>query len=270
MRSYPSLIGQRFGSLVVQEQLPSTAKGHRRWLCRCDCGNDYISTTDNLKRRSVANCGCLKLPDLTGQRFGMVVVEQQLESTGRGDRRWLCRCDCGNTYISTTGNLKRRTVANCGCLKSPDLTGQIFGRLTVLGRSDKRSPRGKRTSPQWECRCECGAITYKATDTLKNPDQSMCKDCADQRHAKAARDGAGYVAGTQISKIQNQKLMATNTSGFRGVYLDKKTNRYRARLTFQGKIMSFGSYERFEDAVKARQRAEEEIFGKFLETMNDE
>ena len=122
----------------------------------------------------------------------------------------------------------------------------------------------------WECRCECGTITYKATDTLKNPELSMCKTCAEQRHAKAARDGAGFVAGTQISKIKNQKLMATNTSGCRGVYYDGKTNRYRARLTFRGKIMSFGSYERFEDAVKARQRAEEEIFGKFLESIDSE
>ena len=207
-------------------------------------------------------------PSLVGQRFGKVVVEQQLESTVKGQRRWLCLCDCGNTYISTTDNLKRRPVANCGCLKSPDLTGQVFGQLTVLRRSEKRGSRGERTTPMWECRCECGTITHKATDTLKNPDLSMCKACADRRHAKAARDGAGYVAGTQISKIQNQKLMATNTSGFRGVYLDKKTNRYRARLTFQGKIMSFGSYERFEDAVKARLRAEDEIFGKFLETQD--
>jgi len=204
---------------------------------------------------------------MIGQRFGKVVVEQQLDSTAKGERRWLCRCDCGNSYISTTANLKRRPMANCGCLKSPDLAGRVFGRLTVLGRSEKRSPRGKRTTPLWECRCECGTITYKATDTLKNPDLSMCKTCADKRHAKAARDCAGYVAGTQISKIQDMKPNAANTSGCRGVYYDRRTNRYRARLTFQGKIMSFGSYERFEDAVKARQRAEEEIFGKFLETI---
>ena len=159
-------------------------------------------------------------------------------------------------------------MANCGCRKSPDLTGQVFGKLTVLGRSQKRGARGKRTTPMWECRCECGAITHKATDTLKNPDQSMCKACADQRHAKAARDCAGFVDGTQLTKIRDMKPTAANTSGCRGVYYDRRTNRYRARLTFQGRILSFGSYARFEDAVKARQRAEEEIFGKFLETQD--
>ena len=62
-------------------------------------------------------------------------------------------------------------------------------------------------------------------------------------------------------------MRTSNTSGCRGVYYDPKTNRYRARLKFQGRLMNFGSYERFEDAVKARQQAEEEIFGKFLETL---
>lgn len=204
---------------------------------------------------------------LIGQRFGKLVVEEQLPSTARGQRRWLCRCDCGNTHTVTTGNLTSGHITSCGCLKSPDLTGRVFGRLTVLGRSEKRSPRGKRTTPLWECRCTCGAITYKATDTLTNPDESMCAACAAQYAAETARQSAGFIAGTQLLKIRNMKTSAANTSGCRGVYYDRRTNRYRARLTFQGKIMSFGSYERFEDAVKARQRAEEEIFGKFLETM---
>ena len=209
-----------------------------------------------------------KGPDLVGQRFGMVVVEQQLESDANGHRRWLCRCDCGNDYISNTSNLKHRSVVNCGCLNSLDLTDRVFGKLTVLGRSNKRSPRGARTAPMWECRCECGAITYKATDTLTNPDRSMCKECAGRENSKAARSSAGYVAGTQISRIKHQKLMPNNTSGYGGVYYESRTNRYRVRLRFQGKLMSFGYYERFEDAVKARQRAEEEIFGKFLETID--
>ena len=40
--------------------------------------------------------------------------------------------------------------------KLVDLTGQIFGRLTVLGRAeDYFTPKGKRFV-QWHCKCECG------------------------------------------------------------------------------------------------------------------
>lgn len=203
-------------------------------------------------------------PSLIGKRFGKLVVVAQAESKS-GQRRWICQCDCGGTNIVTTGNLNSGHTTNCGCKKSPDLTGQVFGKLTVIGRSDRRNPRGKRTTPMWECRCECGNITYKATDTLTNPDESMCQECKGRIGAEIARQSAGFVGGTQISRIKNMTLIATNTSGCRGVYYDKKTNKYRARLKFKGKIMNFGSYRNFEDAVAARKAAEQEYFGAFLE-----
>lgn len=203
--------------------------------------------------------------NLIGKRYDKLVVVEQMESTKQGQRRWLCKCDCGGTCVSTTGNLNSGHTTNCGCKKSPDLTGKVFGKLTVLGRSDKRNPRGKRTTPMWECRCECGAITYKATDTLTNPDMSMCNECAGKYAADIARQSAGFVGGTQITKIADMKPTAANTSGARGVYFEKRSNKWRSRLTFKGKIMSFGSFARFEDAVFARKEAEKIYFGEFLE-----
>ena len=204
-------------------------------------------------------------PSLVGNRYGKLTVIEQVESSSRGQRRYRCICDCGGTIIAYAGNLKSGHTTSCGCNKSPDLSGQVFGRLTVIGRSDKRNSRGTRTTPMWECRCECGNITYKAKDTLTNLDLSMCSECAEKYAAEKARAGAGFVGGTQISKIQNMKVPITNTSGCRGVYYDKKTNKYRARLKFKGKIMNFGSFSNFEDAVAARKAAEQEYFGAFLE-----
>ena len=71
-----------------------------------------------------------------------------------------------------------------------DLSGEKFGRLTVLARSDKRAPRGQRTVPLWECLCDCGAITYKATDILTNGANSMCGDCAKQYAAEKCERNA--------------------------------------------------------------------------------
>ena len=146
-----------------------------------------------------------------------------------------------------------------------NLIGRRFGKLEVIGRSDKRGSRGARTVPLWECRCECGAICYKATDTLTNPELSMCNDCVGKYATAKMREKAGFVDGTQISKITSTKLISTNTSGCRGVYFDKNTGKWRARLKFKGKLMNFGSYTNFEDAVKARKEAEQLIYGEFLE-----
>ena len=148
-----------------------------------------------------------------------------------------------------------------------NLIGRRFGKLEVVGRSDKRGSRGARTVPLWECRCDCGAVCYKATDKLTNPELSMCNDCAGKYAREKMREKAGFVDGTEISRIRSNKLISTNTSGCRGVYFDKFTGKYRARLRFKGKLMDFGSYINFEDAVKARKEAEQQIYGEFLEQM---
>lgn len=204
-------------------------------------------------------------PTLIGEKFGMLTVIGQAPSTAKGQRRWVCRCDCGTEKIVMGSNLRRGTTVSCGCKHKNDLTGQRIGKLTVIGRSDKYGSRGKRQTQLWECRCDCGEITYKATDTLTNPDISMCQNCAAKNAITKARENLGFEGGTQITKISRRKEASENFSGVRGVYFERKTGRYRARLRFRGKLYNLGSYANLEDAIKARRRGEEEIYDKFLE-----
>jgi hypothetical protein len=204
-------------------------------------------------------------PNLIGEKFGMLTVIGQAPSTAKGLRRWVCRCDCGTEKIVMGSNLRRGTTVSCGCKHRNDLTGQRIGKLTVIERSDQYGSRGKRQTKLWKCLCDCGAITYKATDTLTNPDVSMCQECAAKYAITRARENLGFEGGTQISKIKNCSEDSKNLSGVRGVYLDCKTGKYRARLKFQGKLYNLGCYTLLEDAIKARRKGEEDIFGKFLD-----
>jgi len=204
-------------------------------------------------------------PSLIGQRFGRLVVIGQEESTEKGRRRWVCRCDCGNTCTVSSSNLTGGRTTSCGCKKYNDLTGQKIGRLTVLERSDQYATRGQRTVQLWKCRCDCGTITYKATDVLTNDAISMCQDCAARYGIQKAREKAGFTGGTQLTKIINPTTTSGNCSGVRGVYLDSKTGRYRARIKLQGKLHNLGSYHTLEEAIEARRAGEERIFGSFLE-----
>lgn len=203
-------------------------------------------------------------PNLIGQRYGKLVVIDRAESSDSGKRRWICQCDCGNKTVVLGSNLTRGSTVSCGCKHYHDLTGQRIGMLTVLRRSDQYGSRGKRKTQLWECQCDCGIITYKATDTLTNPAISMCQNCAAKYAVTKAREKAGFVAGTQVTKITNISETSDNASGIRGVYLDRKTGRYRARIKFRGKLYNLGSYVRLEDAIKARRLGEEEIFDAFL------
>ncbi len=202
----------------------------------------------------------------------MLTVESKVESPYPYDRNqyWLCRCDCGGTLKSTKYRLEHGLSTHCGCKRSPDLTGQVFGRVTVLRRAEEENKNRKRKPLLWECRCECGNIVLKYTDTLKNADETMCVECADKVHTAKARANAGFVGGTQISKIRSDKLNKANKSGVRGVCLDKRSGKWRAGIGFKGKRINLGYYNKFEDAVKARQRGEEEYFGTFLETVGSD
>lgn len=58
------------------------------------------------------------LINIRGQRFGMLVVLERTDVRDtRGQRTWLCQCDCGNTVHYNTGQLRHGGVTSCGCDK---------------------------------------------------------------------------------------------------------------------------------------------------------
>lgn len=57
--------------------------------------------------------------DMTGQRFGRLVVLEHIGRQGRNRSAiWLCKCDCGKTHKASRMNLVDRSVLSCGCLKA--------------------------------------------------------------------------------------------------------------------------------------------------------
>lgn len=65
-----------------------------------------------------------KFVDLTGQRFGRLVVVKRIGTKERGTKTivktplWLCRCDCGNEKIVTSAELRSGDTNSCGCLSN--------------------------------------------------------------------------------------------------------------------------------------------------------
>ena len=122
-----NLIGQQFGRLTVIQS--AINKGNRtQWLCRCECGGEYIGTTNALRSGRLSSCGCLRketaqknglkqLNNLVGKKFGLLVVEKYMGSQ-RKRSSWLCRCQCGNTIIVNQMELTHGDTLSCGCLKS--------------------------------------------------------------------------------------------------------------------------------------------------------
>jgi hypothetical protein len=57
------------------------------------------------------------LIDLTGQKFGGVIVQRLLEQRGpHHEVRWLCLCTCcGREHVVVSGRLRRGNALSCGC-----------------------------------------------------------------------------------------------------------------------------------------------------------
>lgn len=63
----------------------------------------------------------MKQFDLSGMRFGNLKViklgDYYLDKSGDKRRKWICKCDCGNTKMALSNELKSGRIKSCGCLK---------------------------------------------------------------------------------------------------------------------------------------------------------
>ena len=127
------LIGKKFNKLTVLELTDLKQQGGKVWKCECECGNITFATTHELVSNSIMSCGCLqkqhikefiitkKRIDLTGEKFGKLIVIKQLEKDDNDFKKgipWLCQCECGNLIIAYSTELRKGHKLSCGCLKS--------------------------------------------------------------------------------------------------------------------------------------------------------
>lgn len=72
---------------------------------------------------------------------------------------------------------------------------------------------------------------------------------------------------THTANLINSKTPITNKSGCKGVTWRKDSNKWRAQITLNGKIISLGCFDLKEDAIKARKAAEEKYFKPLFEDL---
>lgn len=58
--------GQRFGKLTVIELVEKGTGIKTKWRCRCDCGNEIVTTSSHLVTGTTKSCGCIRVDKLVG------------------------------------------------------------------------------------------------------------------------------------------------------------------------------------------------------------
>ncbi len=125
-----------------------------------------------------------KIKDLTGQRFGKLVV---LEITPERRNRqvvWKCQCDCGNITYVVGQALRSGHTQSCGCKNYEsrnykNLIGQKFGKLTVIGQNNRQSTKDRHIL--WDCQCECGSIRTVSSKSLLSGNVLECYNCSNHK-----------------------------------------------------------------------------------------
>lgn len=90
--------------------------------------------------------------------------------------------------------------------KFQDLTGLVFGRLTVIGFSGKTG-----IQPKWYCRCECGNIVNVFSSNLKRGTSSSC-GCYFDEVNKEKSIVHGLSAGNKSPEYRSWVAMINRTS----------------------------------------------------------
>lgn len=127
------LSGQIFNRLTV---LRRSDKGSRvKWICKCSCGEVVDVNAHTLKSGVTNSCGCYSRdmaseknsrPLKEGYRSGLLTVvkpvtkeeiEPYRKSLNTRCIYYLCKCECGNEKILSSGMLRGGSAQiSCGCM----------------------------------------------------------------------------------------------------------------------------------------------------------
>ena len=67
------------------------------------------------------------IKNLTGQRFGRLLVLERAGSTEQGRACWICKCDCGEITVKQGKLLRNGHCKSCGC---GEYENQCFSRMS--------------------------------------------------------------------------------------------------------------------------------------------
>ncbi len=203
-------IGNTYGELTVIEEAPTPlGKQGKFWKCRCSCGNEIIVWGTALRCQNKTNCGC-KTSELKrinceeGRKKGIRTQHDKFKAEHEKNigkkfnhltilgidediNYAICECDICNSIkkINYQNVIHGRSKSCClnhapSLNKGEDLTGQRFGKLTVISLLDER----KNKERMWYCKCDCGNFINVSAHGLKQGNTSSCGCLKSKNNAK--------------------------------------------------------------------------------------
>lgn len=228
--------------------------------------------------------------DITGKRFGKLVVDG-FAYTKNNRAYWNCTCDCGTHCVKMGKYLRSGDTKSCGCnvinlARKMGLSNINRNKYEILEDGETVKVYFNNTDNYFLCDLEDWqpisdmftwyeseqgyARTVLDNDNHKfmffhsyvlNEFPSQNKIC-DHINRNRLDNRKQNLHMTTINENNiNQKKYKNNKSGHTGVYYHPSINKWVAYLGYQKQNINCGTFDSFEEAVDAREKAELKYYG---------
>lgn len=226
-----------------------------------------------------------KFIDLTGQRFGKLVVKERALKDGHKGAYWLCQCDCGKTAIVAGSKLRSGHTQSCGCLQRERTSkaNKKFNTFRTVGgivyvKMSNTEKEMLVDSDIWEklknyCWYE-NTLGYAASKdygakkcilfhvtAFPNCPRGLVRNHIDGNKLNNQRKNIRVIP--QEKNCKNQVREKATSSGRNGVSFDSHKKKWNSYITLNGNRKNLGYFQNLDDAIKAREEAEIEYFGEY-------
>ncbi len=229
-----------------------------------------------------------KFIDLTGQKFGrLTVIERDFEKETQYKKNivhWKCLCECGNYTSVAANNIKSGTTKSCGCLNKEtrgnsgkknkkfnkyDLETHEYGVGTMNDGNEfffDKEDFHKIKDICWHLQkgyivgLQDGA-RVRMHRLLMNASANSVVDHVN--HDKRDNRKFNLRVCEQNQNAKNRRINKNNVSGCTGVYYCNRDKKWCASIKVNYKKLSLGRFNKKEDAIDARKKAEPIYFGEY-------
>ncbi|MCK5451196.1 MAG: hypothetical protein KAI70_05480, partial [Candidatus Omnitrophica bacterium] len=174
--------------------------------------------------------------NLTGKKFGRLIVIKEKGRCNDGKISWECLCVCGKIKNVCGGSLRQGLTLSCGCLRTKH---GISKTPTYKSWADMIQKCNNSNNPRYK---DYGGRGIKVEDPRWFVFEMFFKDmgiCPDGLTIDRINNEKGYCKKnchwtTRSEQSINQRLSKRNTSGTRGVDFHKQSQKYRVRIMIRG------------------------------------
>lgn len=305
------LVNQIYGRWKVLKKSNRKCKnGLYYWTCECQCTKKTIKEVDQyslLSGRS-KSCGCLRQEnklnklknEMIGHKYNKLTV---IDYYGiiNNKNYWTCQCDCGNSKVVSTTDLKNGGIKSCGCTKK--LTEEhkeklrkirkkynefIFYEDYVIGKTIKGEEfifdfddyeKIININKYWKINnkgyvlCYIDGNEFQMHRYIMNLDKYNIEDNIIVDHIDGNRVNNrkhNLRVCVKSDNPKNCRLYVNNTSGHKGISWNKRLEKWQVYLQVDKKMLYLGIYSNLEEAISVRKKAEIKHFGEFSRDYKDE